>query len=57
LLVNEEGRKLQDIVPEKLANPGFDETIRFTIWQDYMQTTKRLLVFHDGKMVLWQELN
>lgn len=57
LLVNEEGRKLQDIVPEKMASPGLDETIRFMVSQDYLHTTKRLLVFHDGKMVHWQELN
>ena len=57
LLVNEEGRKLQDIVAEKMTSPGLDEVIRFTVLPEHLHATKRLLVFHDGKMVHWQELN
>ena len=57
LLVNEEGRKLQDILTEKLASPGLDEPIRFMVSQDNIQSTLRLLVFYDGKLVHWQELN
>ena len=57
ILVNESGLKLQEIVSSKDAIPGLDEKLRFTVSQEQIKETKRLLVFHDGKMVHWQELN